>query len=136
MNRACIVAALLIASAGFIRETCEAAPGTNAAPPAAPAAGALSEAAKIDRLIAYISGLPGAVFIRNGREHSAVDAAGHMRLKRDKGGKRCDTADEFIRVCASFSSMSGEAYLIRFPDGRTRTAEDVLREELARLEGT
>ncbi|MGQ0587023.1 MAG: DUF5329 family protein [Gammaproteobacteria bacterium] len=40
-----------------------------------------------------------------------------------------------MRLCASHSSLSGEAYLIRLEDGRTRTAEDVLREELARLEG-
>lgn len=95
----------------------------------------MTEAQKIDRLIAYIGQFSGAVFLRNGEEHSAEDAADHMRLKRGKAGERCDTAEEFIRVCASFSSRSGEAYLIRFPDGRTRTAEDVLREELARLEG-
>jgi len=102
-----------------------------AAAPAAPAP--MTEAQKIDGLIAYIGRLDGAIFVRNGKEHSAEDAADHMQLKRGKAGERCDTAEEFIRVCASFSSRSGEAYLIRFPDGRTRTAEDVLREQLATM---
>jgi hypothetical protein len=44
------------------------------------------------------------------------------------------TADDFIRLCASHSYISGQAYLIQYADGRTRTAEDVLREELARIE--
>ncbi|MGH8443240.1 MAG: DUF5329 family protein, partial [Nevskiaceae bacterium] len=57
----------------------------------------------------------------------------HLQLKREKAGSRVRTAGDFIRLCASYSSLSGEAYLIRFADGRTRTAEDVLREELARL---
>ena len=100
---------------------------------ATPAPAPMTEAQKIDALVAHIARLDGAIFIRNGKEHSAADAADHLRLKRDKAGERCDTAEEFIRVCASFSSRSGEAYLIRFPDGRTRTAEDVLREQLATL---
>lgn len=110
--------------------------GAAVAPSAAlaPVPPPLTEAQKIDRLIGYVGSLEGAVFIRNGREHTAEDAAKHMQLKRDKAGDRCDTAEEFIRVCASFSSRSGEAYLIRLPDGRTRTAEDVLREQLAVIE--
>lgn len=112
-------------------QAADAAAGAAAAP--APAPAAMTEAQKIERLITHIGQLDGAVFIRNGKEHSAEDAAKHMRLKRDKAGERCDTAEEFIRVCASFSSRSGEAYLIRFPDGRTRTAEDVLREQLATI---
>jgi len=113
----------------------EAAAGSAAAPAAALAENAapLSEPQKIDRLIAYVGSLQGAVFIRNGKEYGPAEAAKHLQLKRDKAGDRCATADAFIRVCASFSSTSGEAYLIRFADGRTRTAEDVLREELARI---
>ena len=112
-----------------------AAPSSAPSAAFAPAPPPLTEAQKIDRLIGHVRGLEGAVFIRNGREHTAEDAAKHMQLKRDKAGEHCDTAEEFIRVCASFSSRSGEAYLIRLPDGRTRTAEDVLREALAQIEG-
>jgi hypothetical protein len=118
------------------------APASEPAPAAAPAAGLadkaappLTDAQKIDRLIAYVGKLEGAVFIRNGDEHSAADAAKHLAYKRRKAGDRVKTPDDFIRLCASHSSQSGDAYLIRFADGRTRTAEDVLRDELARLEG-
>jgi len=113
-----------------------AAPVIDSAPMAASFAdhaGPLSEAHKIDRLIAYVRALPGAVFIRHGKEHTPEEAAGHLQLKREKAGSRIRTADDFIRLCASHSSMSGDAYLIRLEDGRTRTAEDVLREELARI---
>jgi hypothetical protein len=119
------------------RKALQSADAAGAAAPSAalaPAPPPLTEAQKIDRLVGYVGTLEGAVFIRNDREHTAADAAKHMQLKRDKAGERCDTAEEFIRVCASFSSRSGEAYLIRFPDGRTRTAEDVLREQLAAIE--
>lgn len=110
----------------------ESAPAGAAAPAdAAP----LSEAQKVDRLVAYIAGFDGAVFIRNGKEHTPAEAAEHMAYKRKKAGDRVKTADDFIRLCASHSYLSGDAYLIRFADGRTRTAEDVLREELARIDG-
>lgn len=110
------------------------------APPApqaalADAAPALSETQKIDRLIAHVGALEGAVFIRNGKEYGPPEAAKHLQYKREKAGDRVKTANDFIRLCASHSYLSGEAYLIRLNDGRTRTAEDVLREELARIDG-
>ncbi|MGQ0587022.1 MAG: DUF5329 family protein [Gammaproteobacteria bacterium] len=111
---------------------CRTPPDGSAAGHAAPAA-QLPEAQKIDRLIAYVGGLKGALFIRSGKNHSPGEAAKHMQLKREKAGSAVKTADDFIRLCASHASLPGEAYLVRFSDGRTRTAEDVLREELARI---
>jgi hypothetical protein len=110
------------------------APAAALAPETAPARPApMTEAEKIDRLIDYVGQLDGVDFIRNGKEYTAAEAADHMRLKRKRAGDRVKTAEDFIRLCASFSTQTGEAYLIRFPDGRTRTAEDVLREQLATL---
>lgn len=99
----------------------------------APAPAPMTEPEKIERLIGFVGQLEGVVFIRNSKEYTAADAAKHMRLKRERAGERVKTADDFIRHCASFSSQTGEAYLMRFADGRTRTAEDVLREQLATL---
>lgn len=114
----------------------QSADAAGAAAPAAPAEAApLTEGQKIDRLLAYVGGLEGAVFIRNGKEYGPAEAAKHLAYKREKAGDRVKTANDFIRVCASHSYLSGEAYLIRLMDGRTRTAEDVLREELSRIEG-
>jgi hypothetical protein len=108
-----------------------AAPTAAAAPAAAPQP--WTEAEKIERLITFVAGLHDVDFIRNGKEHSPEDAAKHMRMKLEKAGHRVKTADDFIRLCASHSYITKEAYLIRFPDGRTRTAEDVLREQLATM---
>ncbi len=128
------VAAPVVDSAPVAAASAPAAPAAAVAPAAARAAVAsLSEAQKIDRLIGYVAALQDAVFIRNSVEHAPAEAARHLQLKREKAGSRVKSADDFIRLCAAYSSMSGEAYLIRFADGRTRTAEDVLREELARL---
>lgn len=113
-----------------------AAPVVDAAPaPSAALADAapMSEAARIDHLINHVANQIGATFIRNGKEYGPAEAAQHLQHKREKAGDRVKTAEDFIRLCASHSYLSGEAYLIRFADGRTRTAEDVLREELARL---
>lgn len=110
-----------------------AAPAAALAPSALADAAPMTEAAKIDHLINHIGNLAGATFVRSGKDYGATEAARHLQSKREKAGDRVRTADDFIRLCASHSVLSGEAYLIRFKDGRTRTAEDVLREELARL---
>jgi len=99
------------------------------------AAATLSEEQKIDALIQAVADLRGAVFIRNGSEYDAKAAADHLRLKREKAGSRVKTADDFIRLCGSTSSMSGLPYQIRWPDGRTETSEAFLRARLAELEG-
>jgi len=119
-------------SAGATAPPAALAPSTLAPSTLADAA-PMSEAAKIDHLINYIGKLAGATFVRNGKDYGAAEAARHLQHKREKAGDRVRTADDFIRLCASQSSLSGEAYRIRFADGRTRTAEDVLREELARI---
>lgn len=58
------------------------------------------------------------MFIRNGTEHTPADAADHMALKRRNVGSRIKTAEDFIRYCATESSMSGKPYTIRLADGR------------------
>lgn len=78
---------------------------------------------KIQYLIKSIQELQGVKFIRNGIEYDAVQAAGHLRLKLKNAGSRVKTAEDFIRLCGSISSTSGRAYMLRFPDGKTVTAE-------------
>jgi Family of unknown function (DUF5329) len=102
----------------------------RAEPPALP-----SEDQKIDALIAAVGELRGAVFVRNGSEYDGQAAANHLRLKRQKAGSRVKTADDFIRLCGSSSSMTGQPYEIRYADGRSEPAEVFLRARLAKLEG-
>lgn len=86
----------------------------------------ITEAQKIEVLIKKIENLGEAVFIRNGNEHTPKDAADHMRLKLGNAGSRIKTAEDFIKYCGTGSSMTGEAYKIRFKDGSERLSSDVL----------
>lgn len=88
------------------------------------------DAAKIKYLIASVETLKGAKFIRNGSEYDARLAADHLRLKLKNAGKRVRTAEDFIKYCASKSSITGKPYLIRFSDGTTVKAEVFFRKKL------
>ncbi|MCJ7686196.1 MAG: DUF5329 domain-containing protein, partial [Desulfobacteraceae bacterium] len=92
-----------------------------------------SEAAKIQYLIGSLEALQGVTFLRNGAEYDAKKAADHLRLKLKMAGDRVKNAEDFIRLCASKSSMSGEVYRMRFPDGTTMEAETFFRERLKAL---
>jgi hypothetical protein len=94
------------------------------------------EARKIEYLIATIETLPNAQFIRNGTAYNAKSAADHLRLKLRQAGSRVVTALDFIRLCASVSSVSGLPYQIRFADGHTITSEAFLRQKLYEFEQT
>jgi hypothetical protein len=85
---------------------------------------------KIQYLITSVENLDGSKFIRNGSEYSAKDAASHLRMKLQKAGSRVKTADDFIRLCASQSYLSGEPYYIQFADGKTVKTEDYFRDRL------
>lgn len=88
------------------------------------------EKKKIEFLISSVQNLKGAKFIRNGSQHDCVEAAKHLRLKLEKAGSRVKTADDFIKLCASKSYITGIPYIIKFPDGKTVTAEKYLWEIL------
>jgi hypothetical protein len=69
-------------------------------------------------------------FIRNGSDHTPKDAAAHMRRKYNHFKKQIRTPADFIEKCASKSELSGKAYLVKLPDGKTVKCEDWLREKL------
>jgi hypothetical protein len=96
-----------------------------------PAVDAALEARKIEYLIGSVAALSNAVFVRNGSEYGAAAAADHLRTKLRAAGGHVVTADDFIRLCATRSSLSGEAYQIRYGDGRVVSSEAFLRERLA-----
>lgn len=89
-----------------------------------------SEAAKIQYLIASVEALEGAKFIRNGSAHDARAASGHLRLKLRAAGNKVKTAEDFIKFCASRSSITGEPYLVQFADGTTVKSEVFFRNKL------
>lgn len=98
------------------------------------AAPSAREKQRIDALIAAVE-KSGLIFIRNGSEHSAADAASHMRLKFNNAGNRINTAEQFIDYLASKSSITGSPYFLKFPDGRTEKAGIWLHRKLKELDG-
>jgi hypothetical protein len=88
------------------------------------------EKKKIEFLICSVENLKGAVFIRNGSEHDGKAAAEHLRMKLKNAGGRVQTADDFIRLCASQSYITGKPYMIRLSDGKTIKSEKYFREKL------
>ena len=93
-----------------------------------------AEKFKIEALIAAVEAQPNAVFIRNGSEHRAAQAAAHLRMKWRRAGGRIRTAEDFITHLASASSFTGRKYRIRFADGREVDAAVFFRAELAKIE--
>ena len=73
---------------------------------------------EIEALIQRVAAARGVVFIRNGSEYTAADAARHLRRKLDASKGRIRTPEAFIDTLGSRSSMSGKAYRVRLPDGR------------------
>jgi hypothetical protein len=94
------------------------------------------EKKKIDFLISSAEMLKGAKFIRNGTEYDGKEAAEHLRMKLQNAGGRVRTADDFIRHCASTSSISGKPYQIRSYDGKTIPSEQYFREKLKEYPST
>ncbi len=88
---------------------------------------------EIEGLLAYVKGLDQAAFIRNGTEYTPAQAESHLRMKWKNGGGQIKTAEDFITLCASKSSLSGKPYLIRFADGHTTEAGTIFKEQLALL---
>ena len=97
-------------------------------------ADAVEETKKIELLIARLEAMQDTVFIRNGKEYSSNRAAEHLRLKWRKAGKRVHTAEDFIELCGSRSSISGKAYQIRFVDGRLEDSAVILKQLLNEIE--
>ena len=70
------------------------------------------------------------VFIRNGDEHTSVEAVEHMDRKYDHYRKKVKTPEDFVRLCATKSLVSGDIYKVRLTDGTERKAGEWLSEEL------
>ena len=90
--------------------------------------GAAAEA-EIESLLSAVAG-SSCTFIRNGTPHAPADARDHMELKYDHLRKRIDTAEDFIQMAASQSSLSGRPYLVECAETPRRKTRDWLLERL------
>jgi len=88
------------------------------------------EKKKIEFLISSVENVKGVKFIRNGSEHDGKEAAMHLRMKLQTAGGYVQTVDDFIRLCASNSFITGKPYMIRYADGKSIKSEEYFREKL------
>ena len=88
------------------------------------------EEARVEAMLAALEQSKDIVFIRNGDEHTAAEAASHLRLKLSKTRNRLDSAEQFIDKVGSASSISGRPYMVREPGKGERPANAFLHELL------
>jgi hypothetical protein len=108
--------------------------GSPAVPAVVPPAPAPPRGEDVATVVEYLLariGESGLTFIRNGSEHTAAEAAAHIRSKYEHYRKDIKTPEDFIDKAASKSVLSGKPYLVKMPDGTTRLAADWLRGLLA-----
>ncbi len=72
-----------------------------------------------------------ATFIRNGQSYNGADAAAHLRSKYDYFKHRINSPEDFIRLAASKSELSGRPYQVKTRDGRLLTSAEWLSQVLA-----
>jgi len=102
--------------------------------PAAPASSPAD--AEIDGLLQALR-TSNCRFQRNGTWYEAPQAADHLGKKRDSlaGKDRLHSAEDFIRLAGTESSMSGAAYRVACPGQQEVASKDWLEAALRRLRG-
>jgi len=70
------------------------------------------------------------IFIRNKKEYDSEKAYEHIKNKYDYFKKKINSAEDFIRLCATQSEMSKKKYVIRKPSGKTILCSRWLLDEL------
>ena len=87
----------------------------------------------LDQTIAYLIdyvGKSNATFIRNGAPHTPAEAAAHIKAKYDHFKGEIKTPEDFIRLSASKSLLTGKPYLVRTPEGKEMHLDAWLTEAL------
>ena len=59
-----------------------------------------------------------ATFIRNGQTHTPQEAVAHVRAKYEHFKTQIKTPEDFIRLAATKSLLTGQPYLVRTRDGK------------------
>ena len=74
-------------------------------------------------------------FVRNASEYTPQEAAAHMEKKYQHFRDDIDTAEDFIKLCATKSLLTGKPYLVVDRQGNKTRTSDWLRAELAAWQG-
>ena len=71
-----------------------------------------------------------ATFIRNGQTHTPAEAVNHIKAKYEHFKKDIKTPEDFIRLSASKSLLTGQPYLVKTRDGKEMPLSDWLTNAL------
>ena len=71
----------------------------------------------INYLLDYVANSD-ATFIRNGQTHTPQEAVSHIKAKYEHFKNEIKTPEDFIRLSASKSLLTGQPYLVRTKDGK------------------
>jgi hypothetical protein len=71
-----------------------------------------------------------ATFIRNGEPHTGTEASAHIKAKYEHFRNQIKTPEDFIRLSASKSLLSGKPYLVRTKAGKETRLDEWLTEAL------
>ncbi len=100
-----------------------------------PGLDALDEMGRIEALLAALQAETSCIFIRNGSEYTAAEAAEHLRDKLALHRSEVRSVEDFIRICASKSSFSGQLYHVRLASGQELTSAESLHDLAGKLGG-
>ncbi len=100
--------------------------------PSAPTYAVTESRDEISHLLEFLAKSP-CTFIRNGKTYPAAEARVHLERKYAALKDRIRTAEDFIDLAASRSSVSGEPYRIRCSPGQEQETSAWLRSELLRF---
>ena len=76
-----------------------------------------------------------ATFIRNGQAHTSAEAFAHIKAKYEHFKGEIKTPEDFIRLSASKSLLTGQPYLVRTADGKQMRLDAWLTEALKKHRG-
>ena len=71
-----------------------------------------------------------ATFVRNGTTHTPAEAVAHVKAKYDHFKGQIKTPEDFIRLSASKSLLTGQPYLVKTEDGKETHLDAWLTEAL------
>jgi hypothetical protein len=83
----------------------------------------------VNYLIDHV-GKSNATFIRNGASHTPAEAVAHITAKYEHFKSQIKTPEDFIRLAASRSLLTGRPYLVRTPDAKEMRLDVWLTEAL------
>jgi len=101
-------------------------------------AGQMAAAESLDESIKFLLDYVAksdATFIRNEQKHTPQEAANHIKAKYEHFKKEIKTPEDFIRLSASKSLLTGQAYLVRTADGKEMRLDAWLTDALKKHRG-